>query len=425
MDVRKKLENKRSLPLFPAIWFKRGMLTHFIICLCVFLFSVTAGASVPETKPSLLLFHQSVGKTVAREPISLGGFSGLAFLGANPKTHRLRFLTHTDRGPNAEPIENTQNHHSLRPFALPQFHPFLVEWEFDPQTSQAYFIRRILLTNTHGKPLTGLPNLAFPIDEDPIDLKGKSLALDPHGLDLEGICVAKDGSYWMADEYGPSIVHFSKEGRLLERHLPKNLQKQRPHLKTDIYSLPEHYSHRQINRGFEAIALDNDKIWVILQSPLQTEKNTRKTRILEFNWVQKKVTGEYLYAFETPASDKIGDATIHPLTHQLVVLEHDGKGGQQRVFEVNLAGATNLQTQVNAEPIAVHKKILLDFSQHPLPQAKKLEGLAFTDSQTLLLLNDNDFGLAGTFDAHSGKLTPLLNPEPNQIFITKIEPAKY
>ncbi|HEY6126481.1 MAG TPA: hypothetical protein VIV63_17640, partial [Steroidobacteraceae bacterium] len=43
-----------------------------------------------------------VGKTAAGQKINLGGFSGLAFEGTT-LDGRLKFITHTDRGPNGEP----------------------------------------------------------------------------------------------------------------------------------------------------------------------------------------------------------------------------------------------------------------------------------------------------------------------------------
>jgi hypothetical protein len=57
----------------------------------------------------------SIGETAAGQKLFLGGFSGLHFEGIDPKTGRYKFITHTDRGPNAEPtgIE--------RPFLLPNF----------------------------------------------------------------------------------------------------------------------------------------------------------------------------------------------------------------------------------------------------------------------------------------------------------------
>ena len=54
----------------------------------------------------------------------------------------------------------------------------------------------------------------------PVDLFGKVMPLDPLGGDFEGIAVAADGSFWMADEYRPAIYHFSKRGRLIERFVP-------------------------------------------------------------------------------------------------------------------------------------------------------------------------------------------------------------
>ncbi len=47
------------------------------------------------------------------------------FEGTHPVSGALKFITHTDRGPNAEPTG------ILRPFLLPDFTPQLVRFELD------------------------------------------------------------------------------------------------------------------------------------------------------------------------------------------------------------------------------------------------------------------------------------------------------
>ena len=66
----------------------------------------------------------SIGTTTGGQTINLGGFSGLAFEGYAANGN-MKFLTHTDRGPNGEPTG--QN----RPFALPNFTPEIVRFELN------------------------------------------------------------------------------------------------------------------------------------------------------------------------------------------------------------------------------------------------------------------------------------------------------
>ena len=97
----------------------------------------------------------SIGETAAGQKLFLGGFSGLHFEGIEPKTGHYKFITHTDRGPNAEPtgIE--------RPFLLPNFAPEIVRFELDRKTGALKLTQRIPLQRERGKRLTGLPNTAI------------------------------------------------------------------------------------------------------------------------------------------------------------------------------------------------------------------------------------------------------------------------
>jgi 2',3'-cyclic-nucleotide 2'-phosphodiesterase / 3'-nucleotidase / 5'-nucleotidase len=113
----------------------------------------------------------SIGATAAGQQLFLGGFSGLHFEGVDPKTGRYKFITHTDRGPNAEPDGIN------RPFLLPQFAPEIIRFERDRKTDALTLTQRIPLQSAPGMPLTGLPNTAIDgspntpyNDEVPVDL---------------------------------------------------------------------------------------------------------------------------------------------------------------------------------------------------------------------------------------------------------------
>ena len=78
-----------------------------------------------------------LGKTAAGQELRVGGFSGLIFEGKDPRTGRLRFLTHTDRGPNGQPFSlppapGTDQAREGRPFALPDFKVQWIRLELDP-----------------------------------------------------------------------------------------------------------------------------------------------------------------------------------------------------------------------------------------------------------------------------------------------------
>lgn len=144
-----------------------------------------------------------------------------------------------------------------------------------------------------------------------LDWPGTSSARTPHGLDTEGLVRTRGGTFWVVEEYGPSIVKIDPQGRVVKRFFPKDLL---PFLApvtgydTDdpVFSVPKLYGlKRKLNRGFEGIALSpNEKtLYIALQSPLANPDTTigndsRNTRILAFDVVSEKVVAEYVYRFQ-------------------------------------------------------------------------------------------------------------------------------
>ena len=79
-----------------------------------------------------------IGNTAAEQSIPMGGFSGLAFEGIAANGN-LKFITHTDRGPNGEPVG------IIRPFFLPKFAPEIVRFELNRYNGRINITQRIQL----------------------------------------------------------------------------------------------------------------------------------------------------------------------------------------------------------------------------------------------------------------------------------------
>ena len=77
--------------------------------------------------------------------------------------------------------------------------------------------------------------------------------LNPNGLDTEGIVRAHDGTFWLVDEYSPSLVHVSAGGKVLARYVPKGLSLTGADYPV-IEVLPSIFPTRKGNRGFEGLA---------------------------------------------------------------------------------------------------------------------------------------------------------------------------
>ena len=298
------------------------------------------------------------------------------------------FQTVTDRGPNGEP--NGVD----RPFLLPEFSPTIVFLKVDLATKDLSIAAEFKLKKKDGTPLTGLPNTR--LEENPTDIFGLYYSVDQQGLDVEGLTADGEGGWWVADEYGPSLVHFNDEGKMLRRLMPNN-------------ELPRMYADRKTNRGFEAIAKVENKLYGFLQSPLpkeQPSKDGEFSRIVEVDLETMKTSAEYFYMF-AKGNEKIGDAVALNAKNFLVI-EQNGKTGEQSqkyIYRITLGESDQL----------VKKTLIADLKNTPFNNVEKVEGLAVIDNKRLAIVYDNDFQINGKTNQATG-LTPL-NESVNQLLI--------
>jgi hypothetical protein len=391
--------------------------------------------------------------------INLGGFSGLYFEGKTT-SGALKFVTHTDRGPNGEPTDLISHIAGKeRPFPMPKFQPELVRFELDPNTGAFIITERIGLTQPDGVKMTGLPNLqagaqgTVHTDEVPIDLFGNQLANRPLGIDPEGIVVAPDGTFWMVEEYRPSILHFDASGKLLAHYIPQGTAASvgAPVGTFGTEALPEVYAQRRANRGFEAIALDGSTVYAFIQSALDNpdsandaaSKASRNLRIVAFDTISQTVAAEYLYNLRDTSgagdakTDKIGDAVALGGGKFLVVERDDRPGidANKLIYEIDLIGATDIHDPANLATVPagktleqlteaelaaagirpVAKRVVTNLAPLGYTGVTKPEGLALVDANTIAVINDNDFGMLAEPIAGDG--TVRLNPDPEPILL--------
>ncbi|HML96207.1 MAG TPA: choice-of-anchor I family protein [Thermodesulfobacteriota bacterium] len=397
--------------------------------------------------PSLQMFpfkkFPKLGKDANGVKIKLGGFSGLWYEGPVKNKGRMRFLTVGDRGPNGSDVVD-----GSRTFNLPDYQARIVTFEVNPEKKKQAEIMKgktIYLTREDGEtPITGLPNIPGH-DEIPVDAAGSPVGYDALGADLEGIVRdPADSSFWMVDEYRPAIYHFSPEGRLIVRLVPENTHLlgdpalKEAELGPDANSLgfygeetlPEVYSRRMSNRGFEGVALDPGKrlLYAFIQSPMENpDKSTRSSlllRILAVDVNESSPTyltpvAEYVYALERPVLtpsdvDKIGDA-VFVGDDRFFVVERDSSfesDGNKYVFEIDLAGATDIRNlPIAGETVAgtleqqtpdtlaelgikpVFKRKVLNLPSIGYTPSDKAEGIAILPDGRIAVINDNDFGI--------------------------------
>ncbi len=300
-----------------------------------------------EAKDALEIITFEEAPAVERTGLRLGGFSGLVFEGFNRLSGEYDFTTHTGAGPILD-LRKDSGEKNLRPFVDATFAPRWVTFNYDSKKRKVGHIDEVILMKQDGKPMTGLPNVAG-VDETPIDELGHRVTLDRSGIDPQGLAKDPDGSYWMCEEYRPSVLHFSSSGRLLKRWIPKDSA-----AGTGVPQLPNWYTRRQLNRGFDGIALDGDRAVVFLKSPLKNDDDV--TRILAVDKATGQPQAEYAYAFENTDEgrsfvDKIGDAVNIGPGRFLVIEQNNAVDdrGFHRVYEIDTTEATDTLSRNGGE----------------------------------------------------------------------------
>lgn len=374
----------------------------------------------PSKTPTLELFELENpplwGTTSTGDNILAGGFSGLFYVGKTAQGE-LQFITHCDRGPNGEPEKLPHSAFSARPFLSPAFQPRIVRIETQSKSKTFRIVQEVLLTDPKGKPLSGLPQWFDPrqphSDEQGVDLAGKLLQSNEMGIDPEGLVMMPDGSFWMSEEYRPSLLKFSASGQLLKRFIPKNSLPQNVIKKINkkygrriiIDNLPEAYKMRKSNRGFEGLAFSGGQLYAIAQSPLEIPSAVNKNivRIVQFDPQTESMTGEFLYPLRNKGIDKIGDLASDQQSATLYAIEQNSSTGQSGI---------HLITRFALDPMWHHTGVVPEMmpwlqlqSQVVVPEttmsladigydfAEKVEGLAVISPEMLAVINDNDFGV--------------------------------
>ncbi|WP_031486057.1 esterase-like activity of phytase family protein [Streptomyces bicolor] len=353
--------------------------------------------------------------------VDLGGIGSDIY----PTGRQGEFWTVTDRGPNGQiKVDGTKR----RTFPVPGFDPVIVRIRVSGDTVRV--LDAIPITTRSGKPVTGLSNQEGR-DEAPYSYNARTaLTYNPNGLDTEGIVRAADGSFWLVDEYGPSLVHVSARGKVLTRYVPKGLGL----TGTDypvVEVLPSVLLHRKTNRGFEGLAqLPGGDLVMAVQSPLSlpdtdAAEASRTTRLLRFSPKKKAVTAEYAYRFDPvnlvdPSEDDTSELKISSVVavdgNRLLVEERTDKAARLQLVRLdpasNILGGpwdddtTSPSLEQLDDPAAsgvpvLSKKLVVDLGTLAGVPGK-IEGIARVDHDILALINDNDFGMTdgeGAFDA--------------------------
>lgn len=353
-----------------------------------------------------------------------------------------KFYLITDRGPNID-YKGPEGKGKL--FPVPEFNPEIGLFQFQKDGS-VKLLKTIGLKSPDGKKITGLPNPQGKgaTGEIAYDLSENLLGLDEYGLDSEGLVAMKDGSFWISDEYGPHIVHFSKKGKELERISPFGMT-------TNGRKIPAVLATRRANRGMEGLAKTPDEKFLvgIMQSTLHNPSkkeivNNRLIRIVKFEIATGK-TWQYLYQQNKETDSCCGITALSD--DEFIVIERDGnfageKEAHKYLFKISLKDATDvngdmtskngmliegktLEQCTQAELLEkgitfVKKELITDLVTEIGYGHDKLEGLWLLNDNTICVANDNDFALIEKDNKLCQKVLPGTDlPEDDVIYSIK------
>jgi hypothetical protein len=225
-------------------------------------------------------------------------------------------------------------------------------------------------------------------------------------LDVESLRVARDGTLWFGDEFGPFLLHTDATGKVLEAPIPlQGVQSpQNPFL-----SDPDAWTIRA-SRGFEGMGLsiDGKRLYPALEGALRNDPDPRRRIVNEFDLRSETYTGRtWQYRVDAGFPDAvIGDLTARD-QHRLVLIERDDAQGaearQKKIYVVDLRrvgpdGYLEKRPVVDLLSIRDPEGISLpprpgefgvgDPFSFPLQSVESLEVLR---GERLLIANDNNY----------------------------------
>ncbi|MCH9768607.1 MAG: esterase-like activity of phytase family protein [Actinomycetia bacterium] len=362
---------------------------------------------------------------------SSGAGSAIAAVPGNPN----QIYGLTDRGPN---VDGRTDNEKVVP--VTDYSPQIVRYTL--ADGIAHEEQVIVLKDPHGHPLNGLVvDVGDTGGETMVDIYGNPMPNSDRGLDSEGLVALEDGTFWVADEYGPFVIHFDANGVEIERLSPYD------------GSLPGELAMRDPNRGMEGLTVtpDGSTLVGVMQSALATPgidgrpRGVPLTRIVTID-LDTRDTQTFLLPLADPQNSKVLVSEITALSDtEFLIAERDttlAPDGNKKIYVADISQASDVGPAstvpgarydaaaggllVDGEPIEAFAGVTSDAEAVEALRAAgievaaktlkldldglltelnpkgeffghdKVEGVVTPDGgRTLIISNDSDYGLVG------------------------------
>lgn len=245
--------------------------------------------------------------------------------------------------------------------------------------------------------LISLIQLADPDRKVSFPLTRSDRTLTGADFDPESFVIAQDRSLWIGDEFGPYLLHFDRDGKLLKAPIAT------PNPRGGFVRSPQNPNGEPNlagSRGFESMAINPDR--TILYSMLEGTVKGDPDGFLRI-YRATATTGEFqdivgYYKLENP-SNATGDITVINENEYLVIERDNNQGDEakfKKIYKIDLTKQDKNQ--------AVEKQEIVDLLniQDPndlYPDGKTqfrfpfqtIENILVLDSNTILVANDNNY----------------------------------
>lgn len=308
---------------------------------------LTSCATKKPIKTYTLRTPPTIGVTLKNEPLYLGGFSGLYF--EEKENNEFIFYAVTNHGP----VENNL-------FYLPEFNPAIVKFTTDSKTDSLIMSEKINLKNSKNKELNGLFNKRDDI-QNPVDQFNLICPISSDGINPVGLTRLTEGEFVMGENNAPSILLFSKEGKLKRRFMPGN-------------DLPKIYLEKNSLNYVSAFNKNNSHLLMAFEHSFKDEAKNQ-VHLLDFDLETYKTAADYFYPINDSQSKLLGLLTLPSNT--LLGLEQ------------NSDHSFSLYQLTIGQDESIHKKLNEHFQLQ-----KNLNHLSFAliDSQHLAFINTSGIG---------------------------------